>query len=477
MVKVVCTLNKSIIYHDYHVFIYPTPGTMSRKNDDEKVSVLVLGLDAVSRLNFRRQMPKTAEILAQLENVEMMGYNKVEDNTFPNLIPVLTGVSVDELKNECWPQESSFFDKCHFVWDNFKIAKFDTMFMEDAPMIGMFHYGRSGFLAQPTDHYLRSIVVEAEKNIGRVHTGNVFSCIGPRLGMTTLFNYAYKTAVSLKDHLYMGFFWSSSLTHDYIEYPRYGDDDLIGFFDQFNKTGELNKTIVILMSDHGLRWGAYRDTYQGGLEDRLPMLRFLIPEWFKKKYPRAMQNLNTNIFRLTTPYDLHKTLLDFVDLTQLNDDFIQMREQHQQSDEKGTSLFLIVPENQSCQTAGIPQHYCACHDHRQILAVDDVNVVEAAKVLMKYINSKIMAYPHCANLSLREIHKAAIEKRNSSSGSVGDYALQVTTVPGYAKFEAMVRKDGDQYKMVGSVSRLNLYGTQSDCVNDSKMKLLCYCIH
>lgn len=39
-------------------------------------NVLVIGLDTTSRLNFRRNMPQTREVLEGLNAVEMMGYTK-----------------------------------------------------------------------------------------------------------------------------------------------------------------------------------------------------------------------------------------------------------------------------------------------------------------------------------------------------------------------------------------------------------------
>ncbi|XP_016658178.1 uncharacterized protein LOC100166395 isoform X1 [Acyrthosiphon pisum] len=474
MVEVVCTLNSNVIYKYYHIFIQPTSSVRNRKYGE--VSILLLGLDAVSRMNFHRQMPKTSAFLSEIGTVEMTGYNKVEDNTFPNVIPTLTGMSIEELKINCWPENNNFFDKCNFVWDDYKDANFSTAFAEDSTSIGMFNYLKSGFLKQPTDHYLRPIMTHAENVIGHESIGNTIACLGPKLGMTVLLDYAFKMSLSLTNHLYMNVFWTTSLTHDYIEYPKFGDDDLRNFFDAFNKSGELNKTIVILMSDHGIRWGCFRDTYQGSLEDKLPLLNFIIPQWFQNMYPSAMENLNKNTIRLTTPYDLHQTLLDFIDIKQLDDNAIARRTKINNY-KRGTSLFLEIPENKSCETAGIPKNYCACHEERQELVVDDVNVVEAAKAFMQYVNFKLSTYNTlCTFLTLHEIHKASVEMRKDNN-SVKDYEIQVTTVPGFAKFEATLRHYNGNFKMVGSVSRLNLYGNQSICMNDAKMKLLCYCIH
>lgn len=57
-----------------------------------QLNVLMVGIDSISRLNFRRQFPKTYAILKnKLHAFEMYGYNKVRDNTFVNLVPMFLG--------------------------------------------------------------------------------------------------------------------------------------------------------------------------------------------------------------------------------------------------------------------------------------------------------------------------------------------------------------------------------------------------
>lgn len=92
------------------------------KNLPEKgINVMIIALDALSRLNFRRQMMTSSHYLEnEMGGIEMMGYNKVGDNTFPNFIPMFVGQSVDELKKTCWPSADNFFDECPFVWQYFK---------------------------------------------------------------------------------------------------------------------------------------------------------------------------------------------------------------------------------------------------------------------------------------------------------------------------------------------------------------------
>lgn len=81
---------------------------------------MIIGLDALSRLNFHRRMNSSSAYLHQkMQAIEMLGYNKIDDNTFPNLIPALAGLSVDELKKVCW-SSNGVFDECPIIWKQFR---------------------------------------------------------------------------------------------------------------------------------------------------------------------------------------------------------------------------------------------------------------------------------------------------------------------------------------------------------------------
>lgn len=62
-----------------HAFIPEKPEIQSRPNQAEsKVNVVIFGIDAVSRMNFLRTMPKSYEFLTKtLGAVDLSGYNKV----------------------------------------------------------------------------------------------------------------------------------------------------------------------------------------------------------------------------------------------------------------------------------------------------------------------------------------------------------------------------------------------------------------
>lgn len=81
------------------------------------------------------------------------------------------------------------------------------------------------------------------------------------------------------------------------------------------------------MSDHGIRWGGIRQTYQGQMEERLPFVILALPERFRDRYAQAVANLNLNVRRLTTPFDLHETLKQLLDVSTLEKPQLALNEQ------------------------------------------------------------------------------------------------------------------------------------------------------
>lgn len=170
---------------------------------------------------------------------------------------------------------------------------------------------------QPTDYYLRPYCVAAESEIGNTHQLNANLCLGTRLNFDNLLHYTRKVAEEFADDPYFGFVWQASLTHDFLEYPQLGDDSYHDFLAYLKQNDLLHNTAVVFMSDHGLRWGSFRQTYQGRLEDSLPFVFLMLPDWWRSQHPYAVETLERNTRSLTTPFDLHETLRDLLEPNRL----------------------------------------------------------------------------------------------------------------------------------------------------------------
>lgn len=475
-ITVQCNIDNTTIYTDYFAFI-PTENKSTGIFEQKPLNVLIIGIDAVSRLNFHRQMPTTLEFLKNISAVELLGYNKVGDNTFPNLIPVLTGYSEEELSQQCWKNEGHF-DNCSFIWNDYKDKGFITSFGEDSAWMGIFNYVRKGFMKQPTDYMWGSFNRISEANIGNSHNMNVNECVGSREVYKVFLDYieAFVKKMSMEKLPYFGFYWGASLSHDYLNKPNLGDNNYYKLLKNLREN-YLNNTVMIVMSDHGIRWGDIRQTYQGRLEERLPFVFMVLPEWYKRQYQDAYNNLVKNTRRLTTPYDLHETIKDFLYPYKLTHNFLQSR---YNPDKRGISLFNEIPQIRTCSSAGISEHWCTCQQSVEA-ATNASNVVEAANFAVSYINNQLAGYAQCSELMLWNVTNARIMTHNDKileGNDVKDYMLILQTLPGEGIFEITLRSTYNKtypFEVMGTISRLNLYGKQSACITDFHLKLYCYC--
>ncbi|XP_043482911.1 uncharacterized protein LOC122511609 [Leptopilina heterotoma] len=492
-VKVECSRNNETIYLDYHAFLPRKSKVEERiekvmKNREKNhLSLLIIGLDSVSRLNYHRMMPKSVKALQDLGAVEMLGYNKVGENTYPNLVPVLTGLSSEEVEKTCWKSKNSPFDSCPFIWKNFSSAGYRTIFAEDACNIATFNYLKPGFHVQPTDYYLRPFCIAAEKEIGNNHELNTNLCLGARKNFQVLLQYSYKTAVEFKDDPYFAFFWQTSLTHEFLENGQIGDVPYSEFFLNLKKNNLLENTALVVMSDHGSRFGPFRETYQGQVEDSLPFVFLVLPEWWKEKFPTAWMNLERNAKSLTTAYDLHETLMD-LNIQELTEEIIKERERRIfEKKTRGISWFLPIPDYRTCSMAGIPDHWCMCHSFNNV-SLTDLNVQNSANFSIQEINRMLANYSQCANLKLKRVLGATMltqngtlqvdEKiKNISLLPILNLKITLETEPGNAIFEISVRQNsnGQKMQLTGSLGRLNAYGNDSACIDDYNLRMICYC--
>lgn len=113
--------SKSTVYKDVHAMVIDKGQRRIRNsNVPEKPSVMIISIDSLSRLNLIRSMPITYNFLITRGFMSLDGYTKVADNTFPNVVPILTGMFVNQMTKRCWKSPNDEMDGCPFLWRDFK---------------------------------------------------------------------------------------------------------------------------------------------------------------------------------------------------------------------------------------------------------------------------------------------------------------------------------------------------------------------
>jgi hypothetical protein len=180
--------------------------------------------------------------------------------------------------------------------------------------------------------------------------------------------------------------------------------DLLILLKDLNSTNVLNNTILILMGDHGVRWGKVRETIQGKLEERMPFFSMAFPKWFKAKFPSIDENLRKNGNRLTTWYDVYATLRHMLSYPDLPKGI-----------KHGQSLFTEIPKSRTCDDAFVPGFWCPClrwsavdTNHRHVQKV----ALAAIEWMNLLISNKSSNASQCKTLSLQRVTHALLERPN-----------------------------------------------------------------
>ncbi|CAG2064629.1 unnamed protein product, partial [Timema podura] len=113
------------------------------------LNVLILGIDSISRMNFIKSMPKTYKYLKINDWFELTGYNKVGENTFPNVMALMTGHRV----NSHFPSK---LDDFPLLWKDYHREGYVTAIMEDEPYFSTFNFEKIGEIHSDASDNLRT---------------------------------------------------------------------------------------------------------------------------------------------------------------------------------------------------------------------------------------------------------------------------------------------------------------------------------
>lgn len=482
IIRAECFINGTRIYNGVHFYVRPPDERLRRirglpplrsSSDPGSLSVLIMGLDSTSQMHFPRSMANTANFLLSLPHVELKGFNRLGNNTFDCLMPLLSGLSGSEMANlsSCLDR----LDSCPFIWKAFQKAGYETALGEDN--IDKTMFPEQGFEEPPTDHYLRPALIEMwlKTRHDKLHGTH---CNEKDNYAVVLREFFYKTIPHHQRHRFFTFLWWTQGIDHLFNYGRKLDVKLVDMFKSAAHKGVLKNTLLLVVSNHGLNKDRFYDTVQGKVEENLPMAILCYPKWLEERFPRAISNLKVNSHRLVTAYDLHATLLDLPDLTSLEDKRVEQRSTdllaHGENLPWGISLFLPVPDFRDCTLAHIPIKYCLCQKLVNISTTDG-NVLRAARLIVRNINKVLtMHIPPCHKLYLKLV--LAVDKwRRTADENQSELTIRLLTTPGEGQFEGVVRYTGYKLALNGGIRRINDFGNDSYCIDNYLIDMYCFC--
>lgn len=186
--------------------------------------------------------------------------------------------------------------------------------------------------------------------------------------------------------------------------------------------------------------------------------------------------MDENSKKLTSHFDLHETFAAILKEEYLEED---VKEDISQG---GISLFRPVPNDRTCEEAGIPTDFCACSLQIPTNSKSQLISQKIGNITVVYINKIIFLYKYCAKFSLAKVLdvKSVFTHKNVDFFT---YTVIFQTTPGNGIFKATVNCEdctSDNYFdfVITDIRRLNT-NQQNHCVNDlkenRKLKMFCHC--
>ena len=514
--RVTCSAKAKVVYDILHLNPFWIENLQREKEigmeDDDNYSILLIGIDSVSRSHALRNLPNSYKYLTEtLGAFDFKGYMRVGSNTFPNLIPLLTGK-----RHGTFPwvnNRISYCDSMPLVWNEPSLKRYAKIYSEDRSDISTFNFVKPGFYQSPTDFYYRPynmamnlftpVIMEPistkEKNCPWE-----CPCYASKDNFTLQVDHFKGFLNRYKGKLKYSFFWANA-AHESFSLLRYSDDTLLDLLKWMHVNGHMDRAVVAVISDHGLRLGNFTATHIGRLEKNFPFLSLIVPTKLKTKYPWIMRNLLLNSQRVTTAFDVHHTIIDiakgiFQDISPLVNKTRVAR-----------NIFSLIPTSRTCEDAGIPPNFCICGQDYNVLPNNDTLVKYLGTFAVNQLNLALANVSSiCRRLTLLNVTEAKVKYTCSNSPSKkrkwnlgflnallefslgydaddcvqgGRYELLFHTLPGNGLFEVMVEysdiampPDMTKMSLVGDIARIDRYGNQSHCIQrNALLRQYCYC--
>ncbi|XP_028406249.1 uncharacterized protein LOC114528742 [Dendronephthya gigantea] len=472
------------------IFIQPVPHEHLLKRRAEKqpgipLNILIIGIDSLSHANAKRSLPKAYKYLKdELGSFIFNGLSIVGDGTTEQLTAMLTGLGeLEQYESRRHHSNPKPVDGWRWIHKQLKERGYLTGYSADNPALGTWQYRLMGFKDPPTDFYPRPFYTRASGLL----KGDM--CLGSKTISKVQFDYIREVFAMFKNQSKFFFSYNDRYSHNANSEAAKIEPDLLSLLQDLKQSNTLNNTLLIIMGDHGARYGSARALMQGKLEERLPLFSMSFPPWVLEKYPEISKNLKTNTDRLTSWFDVYATFRHMLSYPEVPANL-----------KHGQSLFVEVPISRTCPQASVKKHWCPCLEWVNVDKKHS-HAMNSALSAVDFINNAILEHEksakNCRNLTIKNINYAMLERPNDkllsfqqtndllpafSDGSKPShkdfcrYQIQFTTYPNNAIYEATVRYHKKWFIVSKDISRVNEYGNQPDCIARDLPHLRKFCM-
>ncbi len=451
-----------MLYRNYHSQIIPIKEYNGHEIEDsgtDDLNVMVIMLESISRLTWLRHSPEIHEFITQeLGGAILNGHHVVGGNSFPNNYAVMRGL---EVYSDLRKLLMGGVEGIEIILMDFAKKGYATLLAEDFLPGKIPSYAKIKKIPVP-HHDRASRVLRRSKDQYIPKGPDLNYCYGEK----NIFNYTLNQVFDFSQKYrslgkkFMAYSAIETGLHSHHSQNGISQDKhmVMNFLKKLHASGIINNTVVFIGGDHGCRFKDYFNTRVGYYETSLPLMYGIFPKWFREKYPTAFGNFKFNgENRLTSQYDLYYTLRAI-----LNKDFINPRSHYDPNSHYGVNLLARVPEERTCQQAGVGPHFCMC-GRKTRLDNTDPRALKAGQILITKVNELLKDTP-CVQYDKFDVIEAYLVYPNE------DITIAIETKPVYASMRTTLSLT-EGHVTLRHIDRLERYSLVTKCMNENTAKL------
>ena len=317
---------------------------LSEKNLVNFNNIYIIYIDGISRNHFLRKFKKTSKLIENMlyskknkeekykkyNSFQFLKYHVMDGNTQGNNFPFVygnymnkeTGISMTKFFKEKGFITASTFNSCNrelFDWSEFQFQK--LIF--------------TGWDHENFALFCDNNFVDKDKkwSIFKGKNSIVRKCLYGKDSFEYEFEYILQFLEAYKNERKFFKIGFADAHEGTMEVVKYIDDSLANFLEIIFEKYYDNKTAIIFLSDHGCQIPGFQNIFfnkEKHIETYLAMLFFILPE-DNNYYNKTAININQQ--RFVTPFDIHDTLLDMININ---------KKKYPEMIDKGQSLFKEI---------------------------------------------------------------------------------------------------------------------------------------